>query len=1035
MKKSFIVSFIALSAFLMPSTVWAQTTTTTATENSRTANQTVVGRIAFKSVDKANGLYRIPSIIRLDADHVVAFADRRPDGNKDMGPGCTNYIVYKLGTKTSGSDGTEVWNFGEEKTILAYTSNDAASDAATVYDKEHKTILVISTGGNIAYGDGDNHKVKMVRRYLTYNETTHELTPVAEGKWYDGTTDCPKEFSTDIYNLFSGTGKSQVTSAFFTSGEMCQSRIVKKDSYYRIYAALCTRPNGTKVIYSDDLGKTWKVLVDAKNCPAPKGDESKIAELPDGRLLLSTRMYNANRKLNVHGRYMNVFTYSDDNHTNGYWSQPASTDNTVKWKGKSSYIDTNQSTTWLLGAGAINGAVAFVPAHPSGDTNKTVYIALQSMPARINTAASDPGSDNLTIFWKVFEKPDDYLHVGYNGETNNLEDKTSITTFDPSLMAVQGDPEVFRYGWKKFSLNKATAYGVTNQTNYSAMVQNGVDGVDLLSEEYNVSGCNDIVYRQLSLNKITGGEYNYVPETNDIRTAYLNQLTSSNEAPLPGNVYTVKVRWTVTENGETKVTEKYLSSANLTHFFDNETTANYSLEEKQGTDKVSENYLWTLQSDPDAYTSGDNGIQQPYFYMSALSGVGYLGRTQGWNWSLHGWETNAGANLSPKMNGDLKILEIHKEWTEPSAANAQTSAPKEKVVNGNTLIIQRRDNGSRGALAFALETGGNNWLSYSTTNANYTNDDNIKANENNSANASQMNNNQHLHWSTDIIFTRVTLNDNASEDAPYGTFNNPTYKSQPSKNVYLVRSNSGAARVYKKDDTGEYLEDYNYYGTIRLPYAVKVPENVKVYTVTPNTNLLTKGVYDKRLNLTELTLTDRVLPRETPVLLCMTNPDGENAKDIVKEVTLTLTIAKKPQETGFDGTLGEMWFYDNSKNRDTYNSTTGANGNYYYVLAKKNGRVAFHALGVSTAQASAGKYVIPANKAYFVLNTSNGAKAAPLLDFDFGDMELVTGINGVKASDAQKESKVYSVGGQYLGEDLNSLSNGIYIVNGKKVLK
>lgn len=1038
MKKSFIFSIIALSAFFMPSAAWAQTTT----EDSRTADQTVPGRIAFKSVDASKGQYRIPSIVRLDADHVVAFADRRPT-EKDMGPDCKNYIVYKLGTK--GSDGK--WNFGEEQTILAYSinadnTNNAASDAATVYDKEHKTILVISTGGNIAYGTG---KTQMVRRYLKYDETNHTLTPVDEGKWYDGTTVCAKEFSSSVYGLFSdNAGKDQVTSAFFTSGEICQSRIVKTGEFYRLYAALCTSPNGTKVIYSDDFGKTWNALVDAKYCPAPKGDESKIAELPDGRLLLSTRMYNKNasgQAINVHGRYMNVFSYSDDNYTAGYWSQAASTDNTViGWAkdGTPNKWSTNQSTTWLLGAGAVNGAVAFVPAQTQ-DGSKKVYVALQSMPARISTDAKDVGTDNLTIFWKVFEKPDDYLHVGYNGESNTVESPSAITTFDPKLMAVQGDPECFRYGWQKFSLNDATTYGNPYETRYSAMVDNGVDGVDLLSEEFRVNNYfNDIVYRQLSLSQITGNKYTYVPETTDIRTAYVNTGTSSNEAPLPGNVYTVKVRWNV----DGKVTEKYLSAKNLTKFYDNETIANFSLEEKQPSDNVEEGYLWTLQCDPDAYTSGSNGIQQPFFYMSALSGVGYLGRTKGWNWTKHFWADNAGANLSPKMNNEMKIIEIHKEWMEPSRAYAQTDNPMEKVVEGNTLVIQTLNNGSRGALAFALETGENNWLGYSTSNASYLNDGTISSNESNSANKEHLGNKSHLHWSTDIIFTRVTLSDNASKDAPYGTFANPTYPTSPSKQIYLVRSNNGMAKAYKKYETGETIDDYNYYGTIRLPYAVTIPENIEVYTV--DGQLLEKGVYDKRLNLKKLDLgQDRVLPRETPVLLCQVNSEGENAKDIVKKITLTPTAAQKPQSTGFNGTLGEMWFYNNSTKEDTYSSATGSlatnpKGDFYYVLGKKNGRVAFYALGPSTKDGdSKGKYVVPANKAYFVLTASKtgSAKAAPSLDFGFEGMEVVTGLHGVKASQSAQETKVYSIGGQYLGKDLNSLPNGVYIVNGEKVVK
>ena len=98
--------------------------------------------------------------------------------------------------------------------------------------------------------------------------------------------------------------------------------------------------------------------------------------------------------------------------------------------------------------------------------------------------------------------------------------------------------------------------------------------------------------------------------------------------------------------------------------------------------------------------------------------------------------------------------------------------------------------------------------------------------------------------------------------------------------------------------------------------------------------------------------------------------------------------------------------------------------------------MAFYALGPSTAESSKGKYVVPANKAYFVLpKPKSGAKAAPSLDFGFEGMEIVTGIHGVKASQSAQETKVYSIGGQYLGKDLNSLPNGIYIVNGEKVVK
>lgn len=76
---------------------------------------------------------------------------------------------------------------------------------------------------------------------------------------------------------------------FFTSGRIARSSRIKVGTHYRIYSALATK-QGNRVLYSDNLGKTWNVLGNYSNAAqtAPKGDEAKIEELPNGNVLISS---------------------------------------------------------------------------------------------------------------------------------------------------------------------------------------------------------------------------------------------------------------------------------------------------------------------------------------------------------------------------------------------------------------------------------------------------------------------------------------------------------------------------------------------------------------------------------------------------------------------------------------------------------------------------------------------------------------------------------------------------------------------------
>ena len=68
-------------------------------------------------------------------------------------------------------------------------------------------------------------------------------------------------------------------------------------------------------------------------------------------------------------------------------------------------------------------------------------------------------------------------------------------------------------------------------------------------------------------------------------------------------------------------------------------------------------------------------------------------------------------------------------------------------------------------------------------------------------------------------------------------------------------------------------------------------------------------------------------------------------------------------------------------------------------------------------------------RAYFIIN-GNGNEAK----INFGDDET-TGIENIVTPTAISNQKVYNLNGQYVGNDLKAMPKGIYIVNGKKVIK
>lgn len=112
------------------------------------------------------------------------------------------------------------------------------------------------------------------------------------------------------------------------------------------------------------------------------------------------------------------------------------------------------------------------------------------------------------------------------------------------------------------------------------------------------------------------------------------------------------------------------------------------------------------------------------------------------------------------------------------------------------------------------------------------------------------------------------------------------------------------------------------------------------------------------------------------------------------------------------------------------------NGNDYCICGVF-GKYAMKTDGTELFLNAAGKFVAPAAatntmkgfRAYFMV--PKGSSAAALNINVDGE---TTGINNIE-TEATVNGKVYNLNGQYVGNSLNGLKKGIYVVNGKKVIK
>ena len=203
--------FLALGLALACSASWAQT-------------------MLWQTDTTRHKYYRIPAIVA-NGKNVIAFADNRSgvtDATSWGDVGSVGNISIEV---RHSKDGGRTWT--SPKCAVKGFGNggydQSHGDAAVVRDRETGRMLIMTGSGDVGYGrskvtvPGDYSEALKVGRY--YSDDNGNT-------WNGG------EVTSQIYDLYRGHGN--IFRHFFTSGRICQSRMIKRGEYYRIYSAVVT---------------------------------------------------------------------------------------------------------------------------------------------------------------------------------------------------------------------------------------------------------------------------------------------------------------------------------------------------------------------------------------------------------------------------------------------------------------------------------------------------------------------------------------------------------------------------------------------------------------------------------------------------------------------------------------------------------------------------------------------------------------------------------------------------------------------------
>lgn len=229
----------------------------------------VYSSTVFNMNEDGSRYYRIPAIAVAPDGSLVALADKRGDSLNDL-PNIISVVARR------STDGGKTWS----PSVVVAQGNAATGatygDPAIICDSRHNALVAIFSGDT-----------------GFFTSTLSKPDAFYMSRSYDNgvTWETPRNISSQLF-------RGNWHGSFCASGSMCltssgtilfvaNTRTSARQGLHDIYEYVCA---------SSDGGETWSVLNPEAKVPSDGlGNESKILELSDGRLLMSIRSRGARR--------------------------------------------------------------------------------------------------------------------------------------------------------------------------------------------------------------------------------------------------------------------------------------------------------------------------------------------------------------------------------------------------------------------------------------------------------------------------------------------------------------------------------------------------------------------------------------------------------------------------------------------------------------------------------------------------------------------------------------------------------------------
>ncbi len=402
-----------------------------------------------------NGVvHRIPAIAQAKNGHIIAVADYRYSG-QDIGMATGEQRRLDLNFSIS-TDYGKTWN-GVHTLIAGEGAPSDNLDQNKLEVAYGDPCIVVDRGTESDPGTGEVLVMSCAGNvsYPNGAPENHQYVVAMRSTDNGATWSSATDVTSQFYDKYEECTIGKPKAMFIGSGKISQSQYIKKDRYYRIYCAVLFKDEYSVeknyVYYSDDFGTTWDVLGGVNVAPIPSGANEPKADELPDGSVVCSSRVGGGRKFNI-------FQYTDTDNAQGSWGTVANAT-----KADNGPVD---------GSGGTNGEILTVPVKRKAD-GKKMFLFLQSVPLGPNRA-------NVAIYYKTLE---------------------SLADFDTAEhLASDWDGH---YQACYFSSAYSTMTWLDNNT------------LGFLYEEDINGSAYSIVYKNYTIEKLTGDQYEYCDDVDE----------------------------------------------------------------------------------------------------------------------------------------------------------------------------------------------------------------------------------------------------------------------------------------------------------------------------------------------------------------------------------------------------------------------------------------------------------------------------------------------------------------------------------------